>query len=123
MRKLSSFTNFPFMRHHMSTCINCNGDILLHAWLNIADQKWSVTWTQCSLTFLTVQCAHAHSYNLYCVQWLPQGSSTSTKLSILSICLFLAGIYCFNPFKPDFTLSSSSTTSRELLSQFSTCSG
>ena len=29
----------------------------------------------------------------------------------------------FNPFKPDFTLSSSSTTSRELLSQFSTCSG
>ena len=28
-----------------------------------------------------------------------------------------------NPFKPDFTLSSSSTTSRELLSQFSTCSG
>ena len=27
-----------------------------------------------------------------------------------------------NPFKPDFTLSSSSTTSRELLSQFSTCS-
>ena len=31
--------------------------------------------------------------------------------------------WCFNPFKPDFTLSSSSTTSRELLSQFSTCSG
>ena len=29
----------------------------------------------------------------------------------------------FNPLKPDFTLSSSSTTSRELLSQFSTCSG
>ena len=29
----------------------------------------------------------------------------------------------FNPFNPDFTLSSSSTTSRELLSQFSTCSG
>ena len=28
-----------------------------------------------------------------------------------------------NPFKPNFTLSSSSTTSRELLSQFSTCSG
>ena len=28
----------------------------------------------------------------------------------------------FNPFKPDFTLSSSSTTSRELLSQFTTCS-
>ena len=28
-----------------------------------------------------------------------------------------------NPFKPDFTLSYSSTTSRELLSQFSTCSG
>ena len=28
-----------------------------------------------------------------------------------------------NPFKPDFTLSSSSTTSRELLLQFSTCSG
>ena len=32
-------------------------------------------------------------------------------------------INSFNPFKPDFTLSSSSTTSRELLSQFSTCSG
>ena len=29
----------------------------------------------------------------------------------------------FNTFNPDFTLSSSSTTSRELLSQFSTCSG
>ena len=29
----------------------------------------------------------------------------------------------FNPFKPDFTLSSSSTTSRELLSQFSTWRG
>ena len=26
-----------------------------------------------------------------------------------------------NPFKPDFSLSSSSTTSRELLSQFSAC--
>ena len=31
--------------------------------------------------------------------------------------------YILNPFKIDFTLSSSSTTSRELLSQFSTCSG
>ena len=31
-------------------------------------------------------------------------------------------ICMFNLFKPDFTLSSSSTTSRELLSQFSTCS-
>ena len=30
--------------------------------------------------------------------------------------------YFFNPFKPEFTLSSSSSTSRELLSQFSTCS-
>ena len=28
-----------------------------------------------------------------------------------------------DPFRPDFTLSFSSTTSRELLSQFSTCSG
>ena len=33
------------------------------------------------------------------------------------------GFFQFNPFKSDFTLSSSSTTSLELLSQFSTCSG
>ena len=32
-------------------------------------------------------------------------------------------IAMLNPFKPDFTLSPSSTTSRELLLQFSTCSG
>ena len=32
-------------------------------------------------------------------------------------------IAVINPFKHDFTLPSSSTTSRELLSQFSTCSG
>ena len=35
---------------------------------------WSVTWTQCSLAFLFVRCAHAHSYNLYCAQGLHQGS-------------------------------------------------
>ena len=36
----------------------------------------------------------------------------------------LLGTRClFNPFNPDFTLSSSSTTSRELRQQFSTCSG
>ena len=29
----------------------------------------------------------------------------------------------FNPFRPEFTIVISSTTSRELLSQFSTCSG
>ena len=35
MRKLPSFTKFAFM----SACINCNGDISLHAWLKIANQN------------------------------------------------------------------------------------
>ena len=48
------------------------------------------------------------------------------KLNITVFCPVVdsEGFYGkLNPFKPDFTLSSSSTTSRELLSQFSTCSG
>ena len=59
----SSFTNFTFMRKlpsftkfaceiQVCTCINCNGYISLHAWLNIADQKWLVIWTQYFLAFL-----------------------------------------------------------------------
>ena len=32
-------------------------------------------------------------------------------------------VMCINPFEPEFTIVISSTTSRELLSQFSTCSG
>ena len=40
----------------------------------------------------------------------------------VGVCANLERVH-INPFKPDFTLSSSSTTSRELLSQFSTCSG
>ena len=39
--------------------------------------EWSVTWTQCYLTFLI--CAHAHSYNLYGAQGLLQGSSLKKK--------------------------------------------
>ena len=83
----------------MCTCIICNGDILLHAWLNIAEQIWSVTWEECYFAFLIVQCVHAHTDNLYCAQGLPQGSSISrsTTLGILSICLFLAEIYYCNP--------------------------
>ena len=32
-------------------------------------------------------------------------------------------LVAFNPFEPEFTIVISSTTSRELLPQFSTCSG
>ena len=58
---------------HTCTCINCDGDISLHARLKNRQPEWSLTWTQRSLAFLI--CAHAHSYNLCCAQGLPQGFS------------------------------------------------
>ena len=48
-------------------------------------------------------------------------SSFSIKLEVV-LCYTVLNML-INLFKPDLTLSSSSTTSRELLPQFSTCSG
>ena len=44
----------------------------------------SVTWTQCSLAFYFVGCAHAHSYNQYCTQGLrgPQKWESLEKKSV-----------------------------------------
>ena len=56
--------------------------------------------------------------------------SRPNDLAIWHVCqilgilkLIIAESHPFNPFKPGFTLSFSSTTSRELLLQFPTCSG
>ena len=45
--------------HAKSTCVHTLIAMeIFHAWLNIADQKWSVTWTQWSLAFLILAIAH-----------------------------------------------------------------
>ena len=63
----------------MCTCINCNGDISLHAWLKIVNQNGQCHGRNVLLHFYFARCAHAHIYNLYCAQGLPQGSSLKNK--------------------------------------------
>ena len=62
---------------HMCICMNCNGDISLHAWLKIANQNGQWHGRDVILHFYFVRCAH--SYNLNCTQGLHQGSSLKKK--------------------------------------------
>ena len=70
---------------HMCRCINCNGDISLHAWLKIANQNGQ--WHGCDVLLQFVWCAHAYSYNLYCAQRLLQGFS-----GFLGVVLFIMSL-------------------------------
>ena len=64
---------------HMCTCINCNEGISLHAYLKIVNQNRQWHGRNVLLHIYFVRCALAHSYNLYCAQGLPQGSSLENK--------------------------------------------
>ena len=63
----------------MCTCINCNGDISLHAWLKIANQNGQWHGRNVLLHFEFVRCAHAPNYNLHGAQGLLKGSSFKKK--------------------------------------------
>ena len=82
------------------TCINCYGDISLHAWLNIADQKLSAimdAMLSCVFNLCDVHMRIAITcivFPLLCAQGLPQGSSITTLLLHVFV---LAEIYCCNP--------------------------
>ena len=68
-------------------------------------------------TKLTIEflCCISPSFKqkVYCIYSIEQQSDVEVSTEVFAV----------NPFNPDFTLSSSSTTSRESLPQFSTCSG
>ena len=64
---------------HVCTCINCNGDISSHAWLKIVNQNGQCHGRNVLLHLYFVRCAHAHIYNQFCAQGLPQGSSLKNK--------------------------------------------
>ena len=78
---------------------------------------------QCWPTVYTAEPALSqHWVDVYC----SLGTAIPPHLETLTTLTYILSLFStlpLNPFNPDFTLSSSSTTSRELLSQFLTCSG